>query len=161
MTENTGPWPIAMYLSVMGAGLGFGMPAVSAGAMSAVPKEAVGAVSGFINLIASVSAVLGIAVLGAISATQVTNAWNATSSSVSNASELTDEVVSGAIPEIEQKEGEQTAKIAGDAYLVGVTDALRIAAVGVAIAGAVSLPLLGSRGRQTAAQRRDKARKGE
>lgn len=161
MTENTGPWSIAMYLSVMGAGLGFGMPAVSAGAMSAVPKEAVGAVSGFLNLIASVSAVLGIAVLGAISATQVTNAWNATSSSVSNASELTDEVVSGAIPEIEQKEGEQTAKIAGDAYLVGVTDALRIAAVGVAIAGAVSLPLLGSRGRQTAAQRRDKARKGE
>ena len=161
MTENTGPWTIAMYLSVMGAGLGFGMPAVSAGAMSAVPKEAVGAVSGFMNLIASVSAVLGIAVLGAISATQVTNAWNATSSSVSNASELTDEVVSGAIPEIEQNEGEQTAKIAGDAYLVGVTDALRIAAVGVAIAGAVSLPLLGSRGRQTAAQRRDKARKGE
>ena len=156
MTENTGPWTIAMYLSVMGAGLGFGMPAVSAGAMSAVPKEAVGAVSGFLNLIASISAVLGIAVLGAISATQVTNAWNATSSSVSNASELTDEVISGAIPEIREKEGDQTAKLAGEAYLVGVTDALRIAAVGVAIAGAVSLPLLGSRGRQSKTQRKDK-----
>ncbi|HEY7824299.1 MAG TPA: MFS transporter, partial [Acidimicrobiia bacterium] len=156
MTENTGPWTIAIYLSVMGAGLGFGMPAVSAGAMSAVPKEAVGAVSGFLNLIASISAVLGIAVLGAISATQVTNSWNATSSSVSNASDLTSQVISGAIPEIREKEGDQTAKIAGEAYLVGVTDALRIAAVGVAIAGAVSLPLLGSRGRQTAAQRKDK-----
>lgn len=156
MTTTTGPWTIAMYLSVMGAGLGFGMPAVSAGAMSSVPKEAVGAVSGFLNLIASISAVLGIAVLGAISATQVTNAWNATSSSVSNADELTDEVISGAIPEIREKEGDQTATIAGEAYLVGVTDALRIAAVGVAIAGGVALPLLGSRGRQTASQRKDK-----
>ena len=156
MTENTGPWTIAIYLSVMGAGLGFGMPAVSAGAMSAVPREAVGAVSGFLNLIASISAVLGIAVLGAISATQVTSAWNATSSSISNAADLTDEVVSGAIPEIRESDGDQTAEIAGEAYLVGVTDALRIAAVGVAIAGAVALPLLGSRGRQTAAQRKDK-----
>ena len=69
---------------------------------------------------------------------------------------MTDEVVSGAIPEIRESHGDQTAEIAGEAYLVGVTDALRIAAVGVAIAGAVALPLLGSRGRQTAAQRKDK-----
>lgn len=161
MTENTGPWTIAMYLAVMGAGLGFGMPAVSAGAMSAVPKEAVGAVSGFMNLIGSISAVLGIAVLGAISATQVTSAWNATSSSVSNASQLTSQVVSGAIPEIRDKEGDQTAKIAGEAYLVGVTDALRIAAVGVAIAGAISLPLLGARGRQSRSERKGKMLKGD
>jgi hypothetical protein len=147
ITTTTSPAVIMGWTAVMGAGLGFGMPAVSAGAMSAVPQERVGAISGFINLIASVSAVLGIAVLGAISATQVTSAWDATSSSVSNASSLTDEVVSGAIPEIRQSNGDQTAEIAGEAYLVGVTDALRIAAVGMAIAGAAALPLLGTRGR--------------
>ena len=144
---DTSPLTITLYSAVMGAGLGFGMPAVSAGAMSAVPREAVGAISGFLALISSISAVLGIAVLGAISATQVTNAWDATSSSVPNAAELTDEVISGAIPEIRSTDGDATAQIAGQAYLVGVTDALRISAVGVAIAGAVSVPLLGSRGR--------------
>jgi len=153
MTISTGPGAVAVYLSVMGAGLGFGMPAVSAGAMSAVPRPSMGAVSGFLNLIASISAVLGIAVIGAISAHQVSNAWDssagAASSSVSTqqVESLRDEVISGAIPEIESKEGKKVAKIAGDAYLSGVTEALRIAALGVAIAGVVSLPLLGRRGR--------------
>jgi len=140
----------------MGAGLGFGMPAVSAGAMGAIPRESVGAISGFLNLIGSVAAVLGIAVLGAISANQVLNAWDATSASVPNAASLSDEVISGAIPEIRASNGDQTADIAGQAYLIGVTDALRISAVGVTIAGVVSIPLLGSRGRvrktQTVAQ---------
>lgn len=144
---STSPFTVTLYSALMGAGLGFGMPAVSAGAMGAVPQEAVGAISGFLNLIASVSAVLGIAVLGAISATQVTNAWDATSASVPNAASLTDEVISGAIPEIRSTDGDQTADIAGQAYLVGVTDALRISAVGVTLAGAVAIPLLGSRGR--------------
>jgi hypothetical protein len=106
-----------------------------------------------LNLIASISAVLGIAVIGAISAHQVSNAWDssagAASSSVSTqqVESLRDEVISGAIPEIESKEGKKVAKVAGDAYLSGVTEALRIAALGVAIAGVVSLPLLGRRGR--------------
>lgn len=147
ISTTTSPVVIMGWTAVMGAGLGFGMPAVSAGAMSAVPQERVGAISGFINLIASVAAVLGIAVLGAISASQVTSAWDATSTSVTDAAALTDEVVSGAIPEIRQTNGDQTAEIAGQAYLVGVTDALRIAAVGMAVAGAAALPLLGSRGR--------------
>jgi hypothetical protein len=60
---------------------------------------------------------------------------------------LRDEVISGAIPEIESKEGKKVAEAAGDAYLSGVTEALRIAAIGVALAGAVSIPLLGRRGR--------------
>lgn len=144
---TTGALAVTCCTAVMGAGLGFGMPAVSAGAMSAVPRESVGAISGFLNLIASISAVLGIAVLGAISATQVASAWDATSSSVPDAAGLTPEVISGAIPEIRSTSGDQTADIAGLAYLVGVTDALRISAVGVAIAGAVSVPLLGARGR--------------
>lgn len=147
MTETSSAWYIAACLTVMGAGLGFGMPAVSAGAMSSVPANAVGAISGFMALIGSVAAVLGIAVLGAISATQVTNAWDATSTSISNAADLTDEVVSGAIPEIRTDYGDDTAEVAGQAYLVGVTDALRIAAIGVALAGALSIPLLGNRGR--------------
>jgi len=150
MTINTGPGSIALYLAVMGAGLGFGMPAVSAGAMSAVPRPSMGAVSGFLNLIASISAVLGIAVIGAISAHQVSKAWDASSSSSVSSQKvesLRDEVISGAIPEIESKEGKKVAKAAGDAYLSGVTEALRIAAIGVAIAGVVSVPLLGRRGR--------------
>ena len=149
MSESTGPWSVALFLAIMGAGLGFGMPAVSAGAMEAVPRESTGAVSGFLNLIGSISAVLGIAVVGAISATQVAAAWQATSSSISNAADLSDEVISGAIPEIRQKAGDQAAKIAGEAYLVGVTDALRIAGWGVLAAAVVSVPLLGNRGRQS------------
>jgi len=110
MTISTGPGQVAIYLAVMGAGLGFGMPAVSAGAMSAVPRPSMGAVSGFLNLIASISAVLGIAVIGAISAHQVSNAWDANSSSsvsTQQVESLRDEVISGAIPEIESKEGKK------------------------------------------------------
>lgn len=147
ITDTTQPLVIMAWSAVMGTGLGFSMPAVSAGAMGAVPRESVGAISGVFALIGSISAVLGIAVLGAISATQVTNAWDATSSQVQDANELTSQVVSGAIPQIEKSNGEQTAKIAGDAYLTGVTTALRIAAIGMVIAGALSYPLLGMRGR--------------
>ncbi len=155
MTISTGPGQVAIYLAVMGAGLGFGMPAVSAGAMSAVPRPSMGAVSGFLNLIASISAVLGIAVIGAISAHQVSNAWDANSSSsvsTQQVESLRDEVISGAIPEIESKEGKKVAEAAGDAYLSGVTEALRIAAIGVALAGLVSFPLLGRRGRVRAGE---------
>lgn len=148
ITIDSGPLFVALWLTLMGAGIGFGMPAASSGAMSAIPRESMGAVSGFLNLIGSISAVLGIAVMGAISATQVSSAWEASSSSISNASDLTDEVISGAIPEIREKEGDDTAKAAGDAYLSGVTEALRIAAVGVAIAGVLAVPLLGRRGRR-------------
>jgi MFS family permease len=147
ITDTTQPLVIMAWSAVMGTGLGFSMPAVSAGAMGAVPRESVGAISGVFALIGSISAVLGIAVLGAISATQVTNAWDATSSQVQDANELTSQVISGAIPQIEKSNGEQTAKIAGDAYLTGVTTALRIAAIGMVIAGALSYPLLGMRGR--------------
>ena len=155
MTITTGPVEVAVYLAVMGAGLGFGMPAVSAGAMSSVPRPSMGAVSGFLNLIASISAVLGIAVIGAISAHQVGKAWDASSSSSVSTQQvetLRDEVISGAIPEIETKEGKKVAKVAGDAYLSGVTEALRIAALGVAVAGVVALPLLGRRGRASKRQ---------
>jgi EmrB/QacA subfamily drug resistance transporter len=138
---------IMAWSALMGMGLGFGMPAVSAGAMGAVPRKSVGAISGFIALISSISAVLGIAVVGAISATQVTHAWEATSSQVQNADALTSQVISGAIPQIQKTEGAQTAKLAGEAYLDGVTTALRIAGAGVALAGAISFPLLGFRGR--------------
>lgn len=147
ITTTTQAPVIMAWSAVMGTGLGFSMPAVSAGAMSAVPRESVGAISGFFALIGSISAVLGIAVLGAISATQVTHAWEATSSQVQNADALTNQVISGAIPQIKQSDGDQTAQIAGDAYLTGVTTALRIAGVGLAIAGAISFPLLGMRGR--------------
>ena len=147
MTVHTSPAFVAACFTVMGAGMGFGMPAVSAGAMSAVPQSSVGAVAGFMNLIASVSAVLGIAVIGAISAIQVTSAWEASSTGITNASSLTPQVISGAVPEIRTTYGQETAAVAGQAYLVGVTDALRIAATGVAVAGAVAIPLLGRRGR--------------
>jgi hypothetical protein len=146
ITIDSGPLFVALWLTLMGAGIGFGMPAASSGAMSAIPRQSMGAVSGFLNLIGSISAVLGIAVMGAISATQVSSAWEASSSTISNATDLTDEVISGAIPEIREKEGDATAKAAGDAYLSGVTEALRIAAVGVAIAGVLAVPLLGRRG---------------
>ena len=55
--------------------------------------------------------------------------------------------ISGSIPQITKSEGEQTAVLAGQAYLDGVTFALRIAGAGMVLAGAVSFPLLGSRGR--------------
>ncbi len=147
ITVSTSPPVIMAWLALMGAGLGFGMPAVSAGAMGAVPRKSLGAISGFIAMIASLSAVLGISVLGAISAIQVTHEWEATSSQVQNADSLTSQVISGAIPQIKKSEGEQTAVLAGQAYLDGVTGALRIAGVGIVLAGAISVPLLGLRGR--------------
>jgi len=147
ITVSTSPPVIMAWLALMGAGLGFGMPAVSAGAMGAVPRKSLGAISGFIAMIASLSAVLGISVLGAISAIQVTHEWEATSSQVQNADSLTSQVISGAIPQIKESEGEQTAVLAGQAYLDGVTGALRIAGVGIVLAGAISVPLLGLRGR--------------
>jgi len=147
ITVSTSPPVIMAWLALMGAGLGFGMPAVSAGAMGAVPRKSLGAISGFIAMIASLSAVLGISVLGAISAIQVTHEWEATSSQVQNADSLTSQVISGAIPQIKEIEGEQTAVLAGQAYLDGVTGALRIAGVGIVLAGAISVPLLGLRGR--------------
>jgi len=147
ITVSTSPPVIMAWLALMGAGLGFGMPAVSAGAMGAVPRKSLGAISGFIAMIASLSAVLGISVLGAISAIQVTHEWEATSSQVQNADSLTSQVISGAIPQIKESEGEQTAVLAGQAYLDGVTGALLIAGVGIVLAGAISVPLLGLRGR--------------
>jgi EmrB/QacA subfamily drug resistance transporter len=147
ITVSATPPEIMAWMALMGAGLGFGMPAVSAGAMGAVPRESLGAISGFIAMIASLSAVLGISVLGAISAIQVTHEWEATSSQVQNADSLTNQVISGAIPQIKKSDGEQTAVLAGQAYLDGVTGALRIAGAGMALAGAISFPLLGLRGR--------------
>jgi hypothetical protein len=66
---------------------------------------------------------------------------------VQNADSLTSQVISGAIPQIKKSEGEQTAVLAGQAYLYGVTGALRIAGVSIVLAGAISFPLLGLRGR--------------
>lgn len=83
ITTGTGPWVIMAWSAVMGAGLGFGMPAVS----------------------------------------------------------------SGAVPEIRTTDGDQTAALAGSAYLRGVTDTLLIAAGGMVVAGVAALPLLGTRGK--------------
>ena len=152
LAQTTQPWFVAACFTVMGAGMGFAMPSVSAGAMSAVPKSAVGALAGFANLITTIAAVLGIAVLGAISAIQVAHAWKEASGNIANASALTSQVISGAIPEIRAKDGAATAEVAGQAYLVGVTDALRISSVGVAIAGVAAIPLLGKRGRRSPGQ---------
>jgi len=146
---TTGPAPIAGAFLLLGAGLGLGMPATQAGTMAVVPREAMGAVSGFLTLIGLMAAVLGISVIGAISAHEVRMAWEATSSSVSGASSLTSMVVSGEIPQLAATQGAQVASLAGQAYLIGVTDAMRIAAVAVAIAGAIAWPTLGRRGRIT------------
>jgi MFS family permease len=148
MNAESGAWFVGGCYTVMGAGFALAMPAVSAGAMSAVPQSLVGAVSGFMSLIGMVAAVLGIAVLGALSAFQVAKAWVSTSSDIANASALTSKVVSGAIPDLRTSYGDSTANVAARAYLVGVTDAMRIASVGVALAGIISIPLLGNRGRK-------------
>ena len=125
------------------------MPATQAGTMGVVPREAMGAVSGFLSLISLMSAVLGISVIGAISAHQVRSAWEATSASIADAASLTSLVVSGEIPELAASQGAQVAALAGQAYLVGVNDAMRIAAIAVALAGLFAWPALGRRGRQT------------
>ncbi|MFZ4486154.1 MAG: MFS transporter [Candidatus Nanopelagicales bacterium] len=148
---STGPLTIAGDFLLLGAGLGIAMPATQAGTMGVVPREAMGAVSGFLSLISLMSAVLGISVIGAISAHQVRSAWEATSSSIADAASLTSLVVSGEIPELAASQGAQVAALAGQAYLVGVNDAMRIAAVAVALAGLLAWPALGHRGRLTQA----------
>ena len=110
-----------------------------------------GAISGFLSLISLMSAVLGISIIGAVSAQQVRSAWESMSSSIADAASLTSLVVSGEVPELAASQGAQVAALAGQAYLVGVTDAMRIAAVAVALAGALAWPALGRRGRLTQA----------
>jgi len=146
-TTTTGLLQIMFWFGVMGVGIGVGMPAVSAGAMMAIPRDQMGTISGFMALIGSISAVLGIAVIGAISAVRVTSVWLVEGAQISGYESLTDEVVSGAIPEIQRSNGQAAATAASHSYIVGVTTALLIAAVGVAIAAILSLFLLGSRGK--------------
>ena len=146
---STGPLTIAGDSLLLGAGLGIAMPATQAGIMGVVPREAMGAVSGFLSLISLMSAVLGISVIGAISAHQVRSAWEATSASIADAASLTSLVVSGAIPELAASQSAQVAALAGQTYLVGVNDAMRIAAVAVALSGLLAWPALGRRGRST------------
>jgi MFS family permease len=146
-TTTTGLAQIMLWFAVMGVGIGVGMPAVSAGAMMAIPRDQMGTISGFMALISSISAVLGIAVISAISAVRVTSVWLVDGAQISGYESLTDEVVSGAIPEILKTNGQEAATAASVAYTLGVTTALMIAAVGVAIAAFVALFLLGSRGK--------------
>ena len=146
-TTTTGLLQIMFWFAVMGVGIGVGMPAVSAGAMMAIPREQMGTIAGFMALISSISAVLGIAVISAISAVRVTSVWLVEGAQISGYESMTDEVVSGAIPEILKTNGQEAATAAGLAYTVGVTTALLIAAVGVAIAAIVALFLLGFRGK--------------
>lgn len=146
-TTTTGLLQIMFWFGVMGIGIGVAMPAVSAGAMMAIPRDQMGTISGFMALISSISAVLGIAIIGAISAVRVTSVWLVEGAQISGYESLTDEVISGAIPEILQSNGQAAATAASLSYTVGVTTALLIAAVGVAIAAILSLFLLGSRGK--------------
>ncbi|CAB4892147.1 MAG: MFS transporter [Actinobacteria bacterium] len=146
-SATTGMVQIVFWFGIMGVGIGIGMPAVSAGAMMAIPQDQMGTISGFMALISSISAVLGIAVISAISAVRVTSVWLVEGAHIPGYESLTDEVVSGAIPEILQTNGQDAATAASLSYTVGVTTALMIAAVGVAIAAIVALFMLGSRGK--------------
>ena len=136
---------LATWFAVLGVGLGLGMTAASSGAMGSVPKTSVGAVSGFLNLVASVAAVLGIALLGAIAAVLVSAEWSRLAGQVPGAESLRDEVISGAIPQIQQMSGAQVASLAGQSYLAGVHGALLIAGVAMAVMAFVVTPLLGRR----------------
>jgi len=146
-TITTGLLQIIFCFAVMGLGIGVAMPAVSAGAMMAIPRDQMGTISGFMALISSIAALLGIVLIGAISAVRVTSVWMVEGAQISGYESLTDEVISGAIPEILQSNGQAAATAASLSYTVGVTTALLIAAVGVAIAAILSLFLLGSRGK--------------
>jgi len=146
-TITTGLLQIIFCFAVMGLGIGVAMPAVSAGAMMAIPRDQMGTISGFMALISSIAALLGIVLIGAISAVRVTSVWLVEGAQISGYESLTDEVISGAIPEILQSNGQAAATAASLSYTVGVTTALLIAAVGVAIAAILSLFLLGSRGK--------------
>jgi len=146
-TPNTVLLQIMFWFAVMGVGIGVGMPAVSAGAMMAIPREQMGTIAGFMALISSISAVLGIAVMNAIAALKVTSIWLVVGADFPDVKSLTDEVISGAIPEILASNGQEAADGAALAYTAGVTTSLLIASIGVAIAAIVALFLLGSRGK--------------
>ncbi|CAB5010634.1 unannotated protein [freshwater metagenome] len=113
----------------------------------AIPREQMGTIAGFMALISSISAVLGIAVMNAIAALKVTSIWLVVGADLPDVESLTDEVISGAIPEILASHGQEAADGAALAYTAGVTTSLMIASVGVAIAAIVSFFLLGSRGK--------------
>ncbi len=147
INASTSPFTVAIWLSILGAGLGFGMPAVSAGAMSAIPRASMGALSGFISVIGSISAILGIAVMGGLSAARTQGAWAVLSVQVSLPEDITGMVVSGAIPEIREQYGDPTAVLAGVAYTSGVTEALLIAGGALVVAAIFAVVSLGRRGK--------------
>lgn len=146
ITLDAGPVFLMVWFAVLGVGLGLGMTSASSGALGSVPKESVGAVSGFLNLVGSVAAVLGIALLGALAAIIVALDWSRTGASLADWQSLTDEVISGAIPQIRESVGSQAAALAGQSYLAGVRGALLIAGVAMAVMALVVTPLLGVRG---------------
>lgn len=142
---ESGPTFLAAWFSVLGVGLGLGLTAASSGALGSVPRTSVGAVSGFLNLVSSVAAVLGIALLGAIAAALVAAEWSRIAVDVSGWQDLRDEVISGAIPQIQRIAGPQAASLAGQAYLAGVRGSLTIAGFVMALMAFVVVPLLGRR----------------
>lgn len=67
-------WP---FYALMGGGLAFAMPAVSATGMAAVDPHKVGVASGVINASRQVGGVLGVAVLGSVGASLAGSRWTA------------------------------------------------------------------------------------
>ena len=120
-------WP---FYSLMGAGLAFAMPAVSATGMAAVDPRKAGIASGVINASRQVGGALGIAVMGSLGAALTRSRWaddlaalpDATQTKLAGSRDL---VLGGQGDVIGRIAGGPAAKAAAlDAFMHGVTGAL-------------------------------------
>jgi EmrB/QacA subfamily drug resistance transporter len=119
-------WP---FYALMGAGLSFSMPAVSATGMAAVDPRKAGVASGVINASRQVGGALGIAVLGSLGAALTRSSWNdrlatlpaAVQSKLGGAGEL---VIGGQGAAVGRIAGPQAQAAAAAAFVHGVNGAL-------------------------------------
>lgn len=133
-------WP---FYALMGAGLAFSMPAVSATGMAAVDPRKGGVASGVINASRQLGGVLGIAVLGSVGAAMTRSSW---SDHLATFSPATQEKLAGARDLVLGGQGAEIAELAGpeagaaslDAFVHGVTAAMLCGGALMLLAAAVA-----------------------
>ena len=133
-------WP---FYAMMGGGLAFAMPAVSATGMAAVDPQKAGIASGVINASRQVGGALGIAVLGSIGASLTRSRWSddlsalpaATQGKLAGAREL---VLGGQGAVVGRIAGPQAQAAALDAFVHGVKGAMLIGGILMLVAAAVA-----------------------
>lgn len=140
---HTAYLPIAIFVAVMGAGMGLVMAPASTIIMEAVPADQAGAGSAINDTVREVGGALGIAVVGSVVAAVYSHRFaavltsNHAPGSVARAATSSIAEADGIAAHVGGPIGTQLASAAHDAFTTGMGVGMRVAAA-VAIAGAVT-----------------------